>query len=708
MFENKEDLKVIWRSRFNLAPIVGKKMIIYGEDVLLSMVFIGLAVFTLATILLWQINLSIFPRPPNPIFINGVPDFLNANPKEHLIAWFKMFIHSFSPFFSADVHQYRLMGSWLEDRGYLYILTGRFLIAGLLGVFAGIWMAINRIKNPIPSEILVHKRGMRVLIGLEAQIEFAKQTAWEIKALGAFAKMAVNNWFSNWRLVRHSIIVGASGTGKSQFLEPHIKQAIKQGLKVVILDPKYEFTMALYDPNDPSMAIIDITDSRSHVWDFSRDINSISKMRRFANSFIPPGEGDAAMWSNAARMLFVGFQVYLSKNFPNYTPRDLADLMTMLDTEQKYFLMKKYFPLGADVVGMIDKESGYAEENPTSFGVKMNLIGFIDGLVDMGRFWNDPDQKRISLFEFMTNPDYPIKTLFIKPNDDERLMSSGLIRSMLNYMISIIDSPNMPQSEKCKGVLFLDEFHAPGKLVTEEAKPTIDKLLDRGRSRGWCAYLAVQDILQLYNLYTENEVEQWKMTVSTFVLTGTPPGKTAQMVSDMIGKGFFDKVHRSYGFDSQTGKRRMGDENIQEHEAPVILPTEISSYLRPTKDGNIRFLMTGVGLNNAFIFEKKIVPLVEEQPAWLPQKEDTNIVNPDSRVVKFLIAEIKKSYETENESSEPIKEEQVDTIPEGEDIPDEPLSLNDDDAEEIKLTYELTDEEKIEAGRKILKELEEQ
>ena len=35
----------------------------------------------------------------------------------------------------------------------------------------------------------------------------------------------------------------------------------------------------------------------------------------------------------------------------------------------------------------------------------------------------------------------------------------------------------------------MDEFQAPGKLTDEEGKPTINKLLDRGRSKGWGSFL---------------------------------------------------------------------------------------------------------------------------------------------------------------------------------------------------------------------------
>lgn len=187
----------------------------------------------------------------------------------------------------------------------------------------------------------------------------------------------------------------------------------------------------------------------------------------------------------------------------------------------------------------IEEEQTKPEQNVTSFGVRLNLKGYIDGLLDLARYWHDENQKKISLRDFMVNPDSEIRVLFIKPNDSERLMSSGIIRSALNYMISLLDTPAITDSSDVRGAFILDEFQAPGKLVTEDGKPTIDKLLDRGRSKGFAACIFAQDATQLYGEYSENDVKKWRQVASGFVLTGTAPGDTADMVSNMIGKRFF-------------------------------------------------------------------------------------------------------------------------------------------------------------------------
>lgn len=636
MLEEIKDIEKKYKSRFNYGPVLGTKRIIYYEDLLFYFLVAFAVMFSISMSALWLINTKSFPTPPNPDYLSV------SNPFIHIKYWWMVLAHKipyFRPYTDQTYYYYKYL-DWLHTNNITFILTLRIAISCALSVLAGVFAILFKIENVKVVKETAVNRGMQIVTHEEAQENFAEQTKEEIKKTKIFCDIGIENFYSTSRIITHTLGFGASGSGKSQWLERPIKAGIKAKVKCIILDAKYEFTQALYDPNDPTMAILDATDSRSHVWDMARDLNTISKKRRFASNFIVSNEGDNAMWGNAARMLFVGAMVYLEKKIPKYVPRDITEIFSRFDANQYYFIMKKYFPSGLDAVGQLG-DDGLVEENVTNYGVKLNLKGYIDGLVDLGRFWHDEKQKKISLFEFMTDPNYPIKTLFIKPNDDERLMSSGLIRAMLSYMISCLDTPNIANSKKLQGIFFLDEFQAPGKLVNEEGKPVINTLLDRGRSKGWGAMLFVQDLEQLKNTYTEADVKQWRGVVSNTILTGTSPGDTAQMVSDMIGKSFFDKLHRSYGFDPQTGKRKVGDENMQEHEQTTILPTEIAGYLKPT-DGNIRFLLLGRGLKNAFIFEKPIEPLEEIEPAWLRQEEDTQTVNPNCRILKIVEDEMKE------------------------------------------------------------------
>lgn len=672
-----EKQQVVWRSRYNKSPLLGNKLINYYEDVFFAFLFWFFIAFVVSAIVLWQINLKQFPIPPAPGFQGEWTVF------HHLLALAQVFLNKIPYWhpFQTDAIAYLNMTGWLANNGILHILTWRINAALFLGFVVGVWQAVNKTEKPVPFEQTANKRGMEIILPDLAPQEFSKETFEEVKKSGKFCELAQDTFLTFSRFRTHHIGFGASGTGKSQFLNSLIRRAIELGLKLVILDPKYEFTQAYYDPNNPAHAILDPTDSRSHVWDFKKDLNTLSIQRRFANSYIPPGEGDAVMWSNAARLQFVGYSQYLDANFDDYTPKDIADLMRFATTEQSLYIYRNYFPDALDTLGQIEEEQTKPEQNVTSFGVRLNLKGYIDGLLDLARYWHDENQKKISLRDFMVNPDSEIRVLFIKPNDSERLMSSGIIRSALNYMISLLDTPAITDSSEVRGAFILDEFQAPGKLATEDGKPTVDKLLDRGRSKGFAACIFAQDATQLYGEYSENDVKKWRQVASGFVLTGTAPGDTAEMVSNMIGKRFFDKLHRTFGYTEQ-GKPRIGDASVQQHDEQAILPTELSAYLTP-KDGHIHYIYLARGLKNAYIFKKAIEPIPQIEPAWMPQEEKPGFNIKESRVMAFLKEEIEsKTKAKKAETSKDAKAigEILDDMPEGEDF----VELEDLHGEEVR------------------------
>ncbi|MER3447399.1 MAG: hypothetical protein C4294_18500 [Nitrospiraceae bacterium] len=620
--------KTIWRSRFGFQPLLdGTKRVLYYEDVAVVTASFSIAAFVLATGASWFINIDgVLPRPPacdSPLINNG---FLT-----HLGYWSKAVVHKVLPFaFAESVSAYHRYIELLDQKNLLFCLAIRFyagMIAGAFGAWKGFSYAI---RKPVETEITHHKRGMQVYKGTEAENMLRPLMKDEIDQSGKFAQMSTKLDYSTFRLIRHHIIFGASGTGKSQYMYSSIVEAINTGLKSFILDPKFEFTGALYK-GDGTNAILDATDKRSFVWDIAYDLKSIGLMKKFAAAIIPKG-GDNPMWSNAARSVFVGMLVYLKQNFkdengkPNYTWSDISDMVT-LPANELVHIMQNYYPEALSLIGEIDHASGNVTTNVTTAGIMINLLSFMGGIRDLSRFWYDSDAPKLSLFNFMTQPDHPIKTLFVKPNDVEAEMSTGLVRAMLIYSISLLDSPNIPNSKTVRGAFFLDEFHAPGKLLNEVDQPVIDKLIDRGRSKGWGAFLATQNIIQLYKIYSKDDVNSWKETTSTFILTGAPLGVTATEICEFLGEQFIDKLHTSMTRQPDGANTTT---NYQEHNRKVLLPSELSSELNPTKTG-IRLLALLRGMPDVYILDKPYVDIAENAPHWIEREQLDTAVNPNSR-----------------------------------------------------------------------------
>jgi hypothetical protein len=203
--------KTIWRSRFGTQPLFdGTKRILYYEDVAIVTASFSIAAFVLATGASWFINIDgVLPRPPvsdSPVIGNG---FLT-----HLGYWAKGVAHKVLPFaFKDSISEYRRYIALLSENNLLYCLYVRFYAGVIAGAWAGYKGFKSAIKKPVDAEITVHKRGMQVYEGEEAERQLKPLMQAEINQTSNFAQLSTNLTYSVFRFLRHFLIFGASGTG---------------------------------------------------------------------------------------------------------------------------------------------------------------------------------------------------------------------------------------------------------------------------------------------------------------------------------------------------------------------------------------------------------------------------------------------------------------------------------------------------------------
>lgn len=621
----------------------GTTQIIYLSDMLYQSTLFAFTGFFVGTALTWYINPSFLPTPP-------ATEFVDREYLTHLKYWFQIRVHDFIPFFfkqeTARYFEYLNTVQYYKMDYTLYsrVFFGYFL--GAMGIIKGI---LNVIDNPIKTQIEVHKKGLQLWEFDEAEEKLLPIVEEQNKKYGKFSKISNNVFMSNKRFYSHTILIGASGTGKSQYLATQIRAAQEAGLKVVILDPKYEFTSAYYK-GDGTDAILDPTDSRSYVWDFAYDNKKIGLIKKFFAALIV--EGKDPMWSNSARSVGVGLFVYLLQTFidekgnPNYNWQDMKDV-SLCNDEELLYIMENYYPEALDFVGSLNKETGQIEKGKTAEGIMINFKAFLDPVISLARFWHEtPENPRnkISLYKFMTDPDYPIKTLYIKPNDSESAMSNGVIRAMLTYMISLLDSPAIPNGNKPTGAFFLDEFQAPGKLANESGQPIIDKLFDRGRSKWWGGVIATQNLVQVRKIYSQEDIDSLRETSSNLIVTGVPLGDTANKLCELMGEEVIDKLHTS--LNKNNGSTSVGL-NYQEHNRKSVFPSELSSKLE-ISDTHIRFLGIFRGIKDVYILEKPFEHIPENVPHWIEQPQLESSINKNSRFKKTITAQMNGGQTIEN------------------------------------------------------------
>lgn len=244
-------------------------------------------------------------------------------------------------------------------------------------------------------------------------------------------------------------------------------------------------------------------------------------------------------------------------------------------------------------------------------------------------------QPRFSFRDWIYDENPDKKILVLKTSGQFSELTNPLVRGMLLYAKSLIDDDAFLDDKDAgfirKFYILMDEFQALGNI-----KEFIEPALERFASKGVTVMLAVQDLAQLIKIegYGQEFVDFLLGNTGSIFFIGSNIGKTAELISNAVGKKWFKKLHTSITY-QENGK--SVSQNWQEHEGIVITPDEVNSKL-------------GIDLNGypEKSFDQKIMSLVA---LFLPkEKKKSLLAKIDRERAKlpirylYLGANMKKAY----------------------------------------------------------------
>lgn len=574
------------------------------------------------------------------------------------------------------------------------------------------------VSNPIIPNKEEIKRGMGILF-FEKAAEYYNDL---------FAKTAKPNDVAftlggmkiTWKkLSTHMMIIGASGTGKTQaiikFVAKLIKWVIKTSegiiiknpVRLVILDPKNEFTPKFYDESNPAHVLIDLTDERSHSIDYRRDLSTPALIKRLATSVIPAGKDPT--WTNTPQNFLMALFLFMQDNFGSYTEREIEDLYMNASWKELEWIVNRYYPLAKDFLPPKRADGSYDEAANPNASYRSTAHNYIGEFIELGHYVKK-EKKFFSVREFMLNPKCPHKIVFIRINTEGGNSAQTLARSVLASMSGYIDSNEMPLSKTPKHVFLFEEIAGAGKLVDENGMPILDRLLERSRAKGGCVITIMQDLLQIRDVYDGNEkiIEKWLANSSTHIYAGFNRGEGVDKLSEKMGKVTVGKLNMNTTYDKDMKKERYGDKSIQNEEKSAITSSELVELLG-ARDGHINVLVDGVNISNILIVKQPFVtfpdkPLNNNHPARILK----NYEIPKTSDVLSLVKEL-MDKEKSDKSSDMLKKLQdgeinienmaVQELEEAKTMLEKQQKKNLDNAKKIKiddeeeLVVELTEEE---------------
>jgi type IV conjugative transfer system coupling protein TraD len=309
--------------------------------------------------------------------------------------------------------------------------------------------------------------------------------------------------------VQHMLIIGTTGSGKTNCLHELLQQIRFRKQRVIIVDMTGVFIEKYYRPGIDK--ILNPRDQRSESWSAWGECQDPAHFKTMASLLIPAnGNGEETYWVKSARVLFDATAIKLREQ-NRLTNKKFFEVATddPVKDIQRFYKGTK----AAAIVSVDGKE--------TVMGVRSHLRGGIDSL---------------ELFEDTDNPfsirswvkeDHGDGWLFLSSPPEHREEMSSLLSVWVSIATEAINS--LSRDSERRIWVFIDELPAIKKLST------LQTMLAEVRQRGGCVVVGTQDMSLLDEIYGHNIVKSISNLCSTKVVFRIEGADIAERMSKWLG-----------------------------------------------------------------------------------------------------------------------------------------------------------------------------
>jgi len=357
------------------------------------------------------------------------------------------------------------------------------------------------------------------------------------------------------RETEHMMIVGTTGTGKSNSLHHLLRQIRARGDRAVIIDTTGSLVSRFYEEDRDKL--LNPLDKRSLNWDLWSECKESYHYTELAQSLIPESGSDPIWW-NSARRLFVTtaqkLQIKNQRSIKKFLKLSLIDPLSKVASFYEGTQVSSFMNVAADktalsvrsTLGMYTEAFAYLEsdqQHPFSI-----------------RSWVRSELKREEntnnnhLHHYNNNHSNPGGWLFLSSTTEQR----ELLAPLLSTWLSIAYKALMGLEESYTRRLWFIVDELPSLNVL----PNLPKALAEIRKYGGCFVIGLQNLPQLEELYGVNLTRSMAGLCGTKVIFRTSDAPTAKKLSEFFGEQEILEPAESISF----GAHQMRDGvNLAEH-----------------------------------------------------------------------------------------------------------------------------------------------
>ncbi len=336
----------------------------------------------------------------------------------------------------------------------------------------------------------------------------------------------------------HSMIAGATGSGKSLAINRMFSSVISRGQAAVCVDPGGGLLERFYLPQRGDI-ILNPLDSRAHSWDIFSEIEGPWDCPRLAASLCPSSGSDSSKeWSGYAQALLGA----LFSRMTGGDAQELVRLATSADTQELAAYVQGK-PAAALCAKGADK-------------MLASVRAILGSRLAPWEFMPTGREK----FSFRAWLQAPKGVIWLPSRADQRTLLAPLYGSMMGAFSTGLLS--LPEQLDRRVWMFLDE--APSLGLVEG----LERLLAEGRKFGACAVLGFQSVSQIRETYGMQGAQTLASVMRTKLIMAAEDPDSADYYSKMLGQREIIRPQKSVN-DQGTSV------SYQHATEPVVLPSEL-------------------------------------------------------------------------------------------------------------------------------------
>lgn len=436
--------------------------------------------------------------------------------------------------------------------------------------------------------------------------------------------------------VKHILITGSTGSGKTNCLHSLLPKIRQKGQPAIIVDTEGDMVARYYRPGKD--IIINPFDKRAHHWDFWQEIKSNRDLKKVATSFFPDSPPDAfdydKKWTSWGRMLFIGILEYLrteeidskekiiSKGAK--TTKESATIENLYNLIHKETLASLSEKLKNTSVGSLISSSG--DNNAAPHNIRINTLLATEWLEFIEDINETNKNNSFCFHDWIGSLDH---TRYSNGNDQWVFIAcDGADNKILLPFISVLTDIALNTliglgTNRDRRLWFVFDELAKLKYL-----PTLQENITLLRKYGGCVLAATQSLNQLFSIYGRNSGSVMLGQFNTNIIFRILSADESRILTKRIGEIEYlsHQKNTSYGAHefrdgiSYTEQEKKQDviqasdlAKLEEGECYILLPIPAVAICKTT----LKLVPEPQALQPSFIYNPETESLISKrQTKW--------------------------------------------------------------------------------------------